>query len=232
MPMIDPRRRPAAHRGVAPCSHGTVPSWSVVVPAKRLAVAKTRLRPLTRSLGDGHDALVLALLADTVSAAMACPLVAEVVVVTDDPTAGGLAHGLGARTVADEPDQGLNAALEHGARSAAGPAVAALSSDLPALRPDQLAAALRAAAGFPRAFVADVQGTGTTLLTAVGVPLRPAFGPSSAEAHRVGGAVALSGSWPGLVRDVDTDADLRTALALGAGPRTTALLTRLRPAGA
>jgi 2-phospho-L-lactate guanylyltransferase len=208
-----------------------VPSWSVVVPAKRLAVAKTRLRPLTQSLGDGHDALVLALLADTVSAAMACPLVAEVVVVTDDPTAGGLAHGLGARTVADEPDDGLNAALVHGASAAREPAVAALSSDLPALRPEELAAALEAASAVPRAFVADAQGTGTTLLTAVGVPLRPSFGPDSAQAHRTGGAVALSGNWPGLLRDVDTDADLRAAASLGTGPRTTALLARLLPTG-
>jgi 2-phospho-L-lactate guanylyltransferase (CobY/MobA/RfbA family) len=34
------------------------------------------------------------------------------------------------------------------------------------------------------------------------------------------------------VRDVDTDADLRAAVALGAGPRTTALLDRLRMPGA
>jgi 2-phospho-L-lactate guanylyltransferase len=215
---------------------GLVHSWSIVVPAKRLALAKTRLRPLTAVLGDGttagHDALVLALLADTVAAAVACPAVAEVVVVTDDPAAAEVVRGLGARTVADEPDRGLNPALEHGAHSAAGPAVAALSSDLPALRPDELAAALRAAAAFPRAFVADAQGTGTTLLTAVGARLEPRFGPASAEAHRTGGAVPLTGDWPGLVRDVDIDADLRAALALGAGPRTTDLLSRLRPAGA
>jgi 2-phospho-L-lactate guanylyltransferase len=208
----------------------SVPSWSVVVPAKRLAVAKTRLRPLTATLGGGHDALVLALLADTVSAAMACPLVAEVVVVTDEPAAADLVRGLGARTVADEPDAGLNAALEHGAADARQPAVAALSSDLPALRPAELAAALEAASAVPRAFVADAHGTGTTLLTAVGVPLQPSFGTGSAEAHRAGGATPLSGHWPGLVRDVDTDADLRVALTLGAGPRTTALAVSLRGA--
>jgi 2-phospho-L-lactate guanylyltransferase len=234
MPMIDPFRRPAAHRGVAACSHGSVRTWSVVVPAKRLAVAKTRLRPLTAVLGDGtaaeHDALVLALLADTVTAAIACPLVTEVVVVTVDTAAADLVRALGAGTLADEPDAGLNPALEHGARSVAGP-VAALSSDLPALRPEELAAALEAASAVPRAFVADFQGTGTTLLTAAGVPLRPSFGPASADAHRAGGAVPLSGIWPGLVRDVDTDADLRAAVALGTGPHTTALLGRLLPAG-
>ena len=208
-------------------------NWSVVVPAKRLAVAKTRLRPLTAVLGDGsaagHDALVLALLADTVAAAVACPVVAEVVVVTDDPAATDVVRGLGARVVADVPDQGLNPALEHGARSATEPHVAALSSDLPALRPGELADALQAAAGVARAFVADAQGTGTTLLTAVGARLRPQFGPSSADAHRASGAVALSGNWPGLLRDVDTDADLRAALTLGAGPRTTELLHMLLP---
>jgi 2-phospho-L-lactate guanylyltransferase len=204
-----------------------VRSWSVVVPAKRLAVAKTRLRPLTDGLGTAHDDLVLALLADTVAAAVSCPVVAEVVVVTDDPAAGDVVRRLGARTVADQPDGGLNPALEHGARSAAGPAVAALSSDLPALRPDELAAALRAA-GEGRSFVADAEGTGTTLLTAVGTDLRPHFGAGSAEAHLRSGALPLAGTWPGLVRDVDTEADLRAALALGAGPRTTALAGRLR----
>jgi len=228
--MIDPRRRPAAHRGVASCSHECVPSWSVVVPAKRLALAKTRLRPLTALLGDGHDALVLALLADTVSAALGSELVAEVIVVTDDPAAAGLVRDLGARTVADVPDAGLNAALSHGASTARQPAVAALSSDLPALRPEELTAALEAASAVPRAFVADAPGTGTTLLTAVGVPLRPAFGPGSAEAHRTGGATPLSGRWPGLVRDVDTETDFRAALALGAGPRTTAFAVHLRAA--
>ncbi|WP_324273949.1 2-phospho-L-lactate guanylyltransferase [Blastococcus brunescens] len=204
--------------------------WSVVVPAKRLDVAKTRLRPLTaerHDAGAAHRELVLALLADTVDAAIACSVVEAVVVVTDDPDATDVVRALGATTVADEPDRGLNPALEHGARTVPGPAVAALSSDLPALRPDELAAALDAAAGTARAFVADAQGTGTTLLTAVGTDLRPRFGPGSAEAHRTGGAVALAGSWPGLVRDVDTEADLRAALGLGAGPRTTAVVQRL-----
>jgi 2-phospho-L-lactate/phosphoenolpyruvate guanylyltransferase len=207
-----------------------VPSWSVVVPAKRLAVAKTRLRPVTAPLGHGHDDLVLALLADTVTAALGSEVVGEVVVVTDDPAAADLVRGLGARAVADEPDAGLNAALDHGASVARHAAVAALSSDLPALRPEELAAALAAASAVPRGFVADAEGTGTTLLTALAAPLRPSFGPGSAQAHRASGAMPLSGLWPGLVRDVDTEADLRAALALGAGPRTTAFAVHLRGA--
>jgi 2-phospho-L-lactate guanylyltransferase len=207
-----------------------VRSWSVVVPAKRLAVAKTRLRPLTAGRADAehaHRELVLALLADTVAAALDCPAVAELVVVTDDPAAASVVTDLGARVVADEPDRGLNPALEHGVRHAPGPAVAALSSDLPALRADELAAALAAAGRTARAFVADAQSTGTTLLTAVDVELLPRFGPGSAQAHLAGGAVPLTGTWPGLVRDVDTEADLRAALLLGEGSRTRALVERL-----
>jgi 2-phospho-L-lactate guanylyltransferase len=134
--------------------------------------------------------------------------------------------------VPDEPDRGLNPALVHGARATGAAAVAALSSDLPALRPGELTAALAAAQGAPRCFVADAQGTGTTLLTAVGTDLAPAFGAGSAQRHAAGGAVPLTGTWPGLARDVDTPGDLRAALALGVGRHTAALLGgAARPTG-
>ena len=227
--MIGPAHLRASHRVPGVLTWG-VHTWSVVVPAKRLAVAKTRLRPFTAHDPEAHEALVLALLADTVAAALACPLVGTVLVVTDEPAAAAEVRRLGARTVADEPDGGLNPALEHGARAAGGVAVAALSSDLPALRPEELAAALTAAASAPRCFVTDAHGTGTTLLTAVGSELRPSFGPASAAAHRAGGAVSLTGEWPGLLRDVDTEADLRAAVRLGAGPRTTSLAVSLSAA--
>jgi 2-phospho-L-lactate/phosphoenolpyruvate guanylyltransferase len=210
-----------------------VQRWSVVVPAKRLAAAKTRLTPLTSALpGDPaarHQELVLALLADTVAAARDSPAVELVLVVTDDPRAAGEVRALGARTVGDEPDSGLNAALAHGARQARavvpGP-VAALSSDLPALRPAELTAALLAAAGARRAFVADAAGTGTTLLAVpTGGELDPRFGPGSAAAHAAAGAVPLDGDWPGLRQDVDTPADLRAACRVGVGVRTAALLS-------
>jgi 2-phospho-L-lactate/phosphoenolpyruvate guanylyltransferase len=209
-----------------------VSPWSVVVPAKRLPVAKTRLAPLPEGLDGPPEAararLVLALLADTVAAALASAAVADVLVVTDDPDAAAVVTGLGARTVADTPDRGLNPALAHGARATGRRAVAALSSDLPALRPEELTAALAAARTAPRCFVADAPGTGTTLLTAVGTDLAPAFGPGSAERHRAGGARRLTGEWPGLARDVDTPEDLRAALALGVGRHTGAVLAPVR----
>ncbi|WP_344751316.1 NTP transferase domain-containing protein, partial [Micromonospora olivasterospora] len=145
-------------------------AWTVVVPVKRLGVAKSRLRGALP--GVPHEELALALAADTVAAALACPAVADVVVVTDDPRVAAAAGGAGARAVPDAPGAGLNAAFRHGAQVAAangGAWLAGLTADLPALRPDELAAALCAVAAGPpgvRRFVADAPGSGTVLLAA------------------------------------------------------------------
>lgn len=196
--------------------------WSVVVPAKRLDRAKTRLGPTgTRA---AHEELVLAMLGDTLDAVLACSAVGSAWVVTDDPRAAAVAAVAGARVVPDVPAAGLDAALHHGAATAANPLVAALHSDLPALRADELAGALGAAAAVRRSFVADADGTGTTLLAVTDGVLAPAFGPGSAAAHAASGAVALAGAWPGLRRDVDTPAHLAEAARLGTGPRTRAAL--------
>jgi 2-phospho-L-lactate guanylyltransferase len=199
---------------------------SVVVPVKRLAVAKSRLYAAGRPRPE-HAALALALARDTVAAAAAARSVARVVVVTDDPEAAAAMRDLGAVVVPDEPDAGLNPALAHGAAAAAGlgagDGLALLSADLPALRPVELDAALAAAAAYPRSFVPDAAGSGTTLLAAApGVPPEPRFGAGSAAEHARSGAVALVGAWPSVRRDVDTAADLAAAAALGLGPATRA----------
>ncbi|MER5703338.1 2-phospho-L-lactate guanylyltransferase [Micromonospora sp. NPDC002296] len=210
-------------------------TWTVVVPVKRLGAAKSRLRGALP--GVPHEDLALALAADTVAAVRACPAVAAVVVVTDDPLVAAVAGAAGARAVPDAPDAGLNAAFRHGAEVATaggGGWVAGLTADLPALRPAELAAALDAVAAGPagvRRFVADAPGSGTVLLAAPpGVPLAPRFGVGSAAAHLAGGALPLTGDWPTLRRDVDTAADLAAAARLGLGPRTAALAGVDRPA--
>ncbi|MDG4767260.1 2-phospho-L-lactate guanylyltransferase [Solwaraspora sp. WMMD406] len=203
-------------------------TWSVVLPVKRLSAAKSRLRGALD--GVCHEELALALACDTVAAVLGCPLVAEAVVVTADPTAAAALAALGARTVDEPARPGLNAALAHGAASAdggaAGRPVAALTADLPALRPAELTAALtavRASAGAAPAgwFVPDAAGTGTVLLAApAGTALRPCFGVDSARRHTASGVVRLDGDWPTLRRDVDTAADLAEATALGLGRHT------------
>jgi 2-phospho-L-lactate/phosphoenolpyruvate guanylyltransferase len=205
-------------------------TWSVLMPVKVLARAKSRLAGLA---GPRRAELALALACDTVTAVLACQAAARVIVITDDPAAEAALAGLGALVVPDEPRDGLNAALRHGAAHAAArwPAsgTAALSADLPALRPAEIGRALRAASGWPTAFVADAAGDGTTLYTAApGAAFRPAFGLASRARHAAGGAAELGlADIPGLRRDVDTPTDLRGAAALGLGPRTAPLAAEL-----
>jgi 2-phospho-L-lactate guanylyltransferase len=200
-------------------SRGSASAWGVVVPVKRLALAKSRLA----AYGDERrQALALAFAADVVTAARS---VATVLVVTDDDLAASVLGELGARVVSDDPDAGLNPALLHGAEllrlDDPERGVAALSADLPALRAADLAAALAAVPHGGRAFVADMAGTGTTLLAAAGAAvLLPVYGPGSRDAHLASGAQELPGA-PGLRHDVDTPADLEAAAELGLGPATT-----------
>lgn len=204
--------------------------WFLVVPVKRLEVAKTRLGP---PYDGARQDLARCFALDTVAAALSSPPVLAVVVVTDDASAAGAMRDLGAEVVPDEPDAGLNPALSHGAEVAAarhpGCGAGALSSDLPALRPAELTAALARAAEHAASFVRDADGEGTTLVTARGpTALRPLFGPDSARRHASSGHHEITGGGlDSLRRDVDTADDLAAALALGVGPCTTGALRRL-----
>jgi 2-phospho-L-lactate guanylyltransferase len=235
-------------------------SWTVLLPVKVLARAKSRLAVLA---GERRRELALALASDTVVAVLACPEVARVVVVTSDPVAGPLLAALGAVIVPDAPgdrspgrpparaaldgpgapgglgdlgvQDALNAALRHGAAVAArrwpGTGLAALTADLPAVGPAELATALRAAGTAPSraAFVPDAAGVGTTLYAVPpGGEFRPLFGGASRARHAAAGATELElDVMTGLRRDVDTPDDLREALNLGAGPFTRAVAADL-----
>lgn len=200
-------------------------TWSAVIPVKVLANAKSRLAGL-----DDLDrrALALAMAVDTVAAAVGCPLVGAVVVVSDDPAVTSEVASLGAVAVA-EGGAGLNRALLAGATYAAerwpGYGLAALLADLPALSAGELTTALTAAAAVTQGFVADAAGSGTTLYTArPPSAFRPRFGPGSRVLHQRAGAAELNPPGiAGLRQDVDTLADLRAAAAIRLGRRTTAL---------
>jgi 2-phospho-L-lactate/phosphoenolpyruvate guanylyltransferase len=194
----------------------------LVVPIKRLDRAKSRLRG---SVPAAHADLVLALLLDTVAAAAGAEGVREVFVVCEDARVPPALRGTGVTCVDQRGLPGLNAALSFGAgllrdRHGADLAVGALQADLAALRPTDLAKALADAAG-RRAYCADRDGTGTTLLLSVpGGPLDPHFGVGSAAAHEASGATAVGAGLDSLRCDVDTAADLAAAADLGLGPRT------------
>lgn len=208
--------------------------WTVVLPVKGGPSAKSRLRHPARS------GLAAAVALDTTAAAVACPRVRRVLVVTADAATAAAHAALGAEVVAD-PGGGLAGALAAGAAAAhAGgdpvsrPAPCALLlADLPALRPDDLAQALQAgevalAAGADQVTVPDADGTGTVLLAAASPrDLRPRFGPGSAAAHAAS-SVVLGDAPARLRRDVDTAGHLTEAETLGVGPRTAAVLAAAR----
>jgi 2-phospho-L-lactate guanylyltransferase len=199
--------------------------WSLVIPVKRLTVAKSRIDLPARDRAD----LALAMATDTVAAAATCSLVERIIVVTDDPRAADVLAGGIVLVVRDEPDAGLNPALRHGAEAAGGGRTAAVSADLPALTAAALEAVLAAAEPFARGVVADQAGTGTTVLTASSAgELVPRFGATSFGAHRDEGAIDLTPVAAASVRrDVDTLEELREAVRLGVGPATSALVARL-----
>lgn len=198
----------------------------MVVPVKPSARAKSRLDVE----GVGRADLARAIALDTLTAASVCELVAQVVVVTDDATLAREAAMIPAlRFVPEGEAGGLDAAVAVGV-AAIDPdgrmPRAALLGDLPALRPDDLAEALRAAASVDRAVVPDAEGTGSTLVTArAGVAWETSFGDGSFARHVALGCEALPiADASTLRRDVDTAAQLTAAAALGLGPRTAALL--------
>ncbi|WP_166352126.1 2-phospho-L-lactate guanylyltransferase [Phytoactinopolyspora limicola] len=205
-------------------------TWTIVTPVKRPEFAKTRLAD---AVGDLRPHMARAFAADTVAAALDCPSVSAVLMVTDDEEAAEQARQLGAEVVTDLPAAGLNAALRHGAATvrSARPlaAVASLSADLPALRPNELALVLAAAAEHPTSFLADATGIGTTLYASTpGAPFEPRFGGRSRAAHRAAGAVELR--VPGVRsvrRDIDTAVDLWDAMRIGLGPRTESVVVQL-----
>lgn len=210
--------------------------WHLVLPVKGGESAKSRLG----GAPGARRALALAMARDAVAVALQTSRVGSVCVVTADPDVGRAARTDGASVVtpvATVPPgtTPLDAAVLDGvrwarARAATGDAVAVLLADVPALRAEDLAAALQAAGdALPSsphgAFVADADGSGTVLLAVPPVgPVRTGFGTGSAARHEQLGLRRLDVDAPTLRRDVDTPADLRRAEDLGVGPRTSAAL--------
>jgi 2-phospho-L-lactate guanylyltransferase len=183
--------------------------WTVIIPVKPAASGKSRL-------GLGPE-LARAIALDTVAAVVACDVVERVLVVTADPD---LAPP-GAEVIPEDAPAGINAAIRAAAAESGSGPRAALLGDLPSLRPDDLAHALALAAEHPRAFVADHEQTGTTLVTATpGVELLTAFGTDSAARHRELGLVELSVPGSTVTMDVDTPEQLERAREAGLGAAT------------
>lgn len=216
-------------RSAVMTSSAHAPRFGILVPVKPARIAKSRLG----SLGDDVRArLVVAFALDTVAAALAATRVDRVVAVTDDFRLAETLRSVGAEVIPDGTSDDLNgtlhlAALEV-ARTSPDLRLAALCADLPALTPNVVDLALAAAAEHRVAFVSDAECVGTTAyFSATAADFRPWFGPDSRRAHLDDGAVELEIEEPLLRRDVDTPEDLRTAVALGLGRRSTEALDGL-----
>ena len=202
-------------------THGVV---DIAVPVNHLSLTKTRLLVPAQI----RDHLVIAFLIDTVQAALACPLVREVTVVTDDSTAANAARRAGADTFSPRlTSPGLNRDLTAFVCTLTGDQpLAILLADLPALTTFELTVALTESTDHATAFARDQQESGTTLLYSRRThQFRPHFGKRSADRHHTAGAHALTRVGPGLRRDVDTLTDLITAQSLGVGAHTAAEIT-------
>jgi 2-phospho-L-lactate guanylyltransferase len=203
-----------------------MPTHVVLLPVKPPAYGKSRLTAVPDAVR--HE-LAEAFALDTAAACLAAPAVGAVLAVTDDAFFAAALGDLGCAAIPDGVVGDLNATLAQAAAEATRRwplwQPAAMCGDLPALHVDDLETALSEAVRGP-AFVADADGTGTTLYTAPAADFSPRFGPDSARLHGISGAVPVSGDLASLRRDVDTFADLEAALALGVGPRTAAVLEK------
>ncbi|MDQ6525118.1 2-phospho-L-lactate guanylyltransferase [Nocardioides sp. LHD-245] len=203
------------------------PDVQVLVPVKELDRAKSRLDvpdPARRELA-------LAFVLDTVSTALRCEAAVEVVIGTRDAYVAARVTDLGARVVVPPAPGDLNGDIGWAlGRLAPGRPTAVLVSDLPAMSLADLDEALTRARrrGTPRR-VADLDGTGTTLLTAPDRRIEPRFGTGSAGRHSAAGMEPLGDDLAGLRCDVDDMQSLRRAIRLGVGPHTAAVLSSTSP---
>ena len=200
---------------------------TAIVPVKRFAEAKRRLA--TGIDDERRQALVAAMLEDTLEAVAAARSIERTVVVTGDPRAQEIVAATEIGEVLPDPaDEGhVTAALAGIARAEVDGAecVVLLPGDCPLLDPKELD---RLLTGVPSRYVAivpDRHGSGTNaLVLAPPGAIEPAFGEGSRDRHvaaaREAGVPFAVEELPSLALDLDTPADLialTRALEAGSG---------------
>jgi len=203
--------------------------WTAIVPVTTFHLASSRLDVPAAF----RTPLAEAFVADTLGAVRACVMIEHVVVVTGDP---GVRHRLARapRTtmLEDRPlmvRDGQSRAVAAGAAWARvrrpDDPVVVLAADLPCLTGKVLEDVLIRGGGTTRAYVADTEGEGTTMLLAPSPrDIDPGFGARSARAHASMGYRSVRAPDPRARRDVDTVQHLGAARMLGLGPETASVL--------
>ena len=198
--------------------------WTAIIPVKPWALAKLRLGVSN----DRRVELARAFSLDVLDCVVSTPEVGQVIVVTTEPELQARAQASGAVILNDRPllsSDPLNDAIRLGRSWALihAPAepIVVIPGDLPSLTPGALSAALEAMSGCETAFIADGEGSGTTLLSAA-TPrfLSPLYGAESGRRHFESGCHPIAGVDPRVRRDVDTVFDFSCARELGIGEET------------
>ena len=187
---------------------------TAIVPVKRFADAKRRL---AGGIDDERrEALVAAMLEDTLEAISGARSIERTVVVSGDPHAQEIAAAGGVEVLPDPADEGhVTAALAGIARAEVDGAecVVLLPGDCPLLDPKELD---RLLTGVPSSYVAivpDRHGTGTNaLVLSPPSAIEPAFGEGSRTRHVAAAREAnipfAVEELPSLALDLDTPADV------------------------
>jgi 2-phospho-L-lactate guanylyltransferase len=208
---------------------------TAVLPVKRFGEAKHRLASGLDE--EQREALVAAMLEDTLEAIDGSRSIEQTIVVTGDPRAQEIVAPSSAEVLPDPADEGhVVAALAGITRAEVDGAacVVLLPGDCPLLDPKELD---RLLTGIPSSFVAivpDRHGAGTNaLVLSPPSAIRPAFGEGSCARHVAAAREAdvpfAVEELPSLALDLDTPADviaLTRALAAGSkrGRRTAKVL--------
>jgi 2-phospho-L-lactate/phosphoenolpyruvate guanylyltransferase len=204
--------------------------WAVL-PVKDLPRAKQRLAGVLSA--EERLGLSFAMLQDVLSALAASGGLGGILLVTRDPAARRLAVRYGARVLVEQENRGHTAATSLGASILAQERVAGMvqvPADIPLIRPDDIAALLRAHGEAPAVTLAasrDRRGT-NALLCSPPDALPLSFGDDSFFAHRCRaqslGIEPRIVERPGLALDIDTPDDLAAFLAAPSATRTYAYL--------
>jgi 2-phospho-L-lactate guanylyltransferase len=194
-----------------------------IVPVKGLDQAKSRLAG--RLNPAARHRLVLAMLADVLTALRGCAAVNRTIVVTPDHDVAAAARDLGAEALMeDEPSGNLNVAIglaiDRASRDGAARALI-VPADVPRATAAEfdvlLATAERTGAAVAVVPSHDGRGTNALVLRPTGV-LAPAFGPNSCQRHlseaRSRSLARRVIELPGLSFDVDETSDLDRLLEL------------------
>lgn len=190
---------------------------AVIIPVKRLALAKLRLSAVLSPAA--RRRLVLTMLEDVLSVVSDVSAISDVIVVTPDAEVAALAMGRGAQILRERGHGGLNPALVSGlalARSQGAERALVLPADVPLATAGEIAEIVDSASSGARSQVTVVpsrDGAGTNaLLLSPADAMQPEFGEGSFVRH-VAQAVALGLAFrvlrlPGVAADIDEPRDL------------------------